>query len=74
MLSIVSSSAAWVYLNQGAILPIVTVPSIIGIMLGARVGVRLLARVSASAVRMIIIALLLVAGLRALFVGLGIGT
>lgn len=74
MLSIVSSSAAWVYLNQGAILPIVTVPSIIGIMLGARVGVRLLARVSASAVRMIIIALLLLAGLRALFVGLGIGT
>lgn len=72
MLSIVSSSAAWVYLNQGAVLPIITVPSIIGIMLGARVGVRVLTRVPASAVRLIIIALLLVAGLRALLLGLGV--
>lgn len=72
MLSIVSSSAAWVYLNQGAVLPIITVPSIIGIMLGARVGVRLLTRVPAAAVRIIIIALLLLSGLRALLVGLGV--
>jgi uncharacterized protein len=72
MLSIVSSSAAWVYLNQGAVLPIITVPSIIGIMLGARVGVRLLTRIPASTIRIVIIVLLLVSGLRALLKGLGI--
>jgi len=72
MLSIVDSSAAWVYLNKGAVLPMITVPSIIGIMLGARVGVRLLTRVPASAVRKLIITLLLLAGTRALLKGLGI--
>ncbi|MCL4801119.1 MAG: sulfite exporter TauE/SafE family protein [Burkholderiales bacterium] len=72
MLSIVDSSAAWVYLNKGAVLPIITVPSIIGIMLGARVGVRLLTRVRASAIRKLIITLLLLAGSRALLKGLGI--
>ncbi len=71
-LSIVSSSAAWVYLNQGAVLPMITVPSIIGIMLGARVGVRLLTRIPASTIRIVLIVLLLVSGLRALLKGLGI--
>lgn len=72
MLSIIDSSAAWVYLNKGAVLPMITVPSVIGIMLGARVGVRLLTRVPASAIRKIIITLLLLAGTRALLKGLGI--
>jgi len=72
MLSIVDSSAAWVYLNKGAVLPMITVPSIIGIMLGARVGVRLLTRVPASAIRKVIITLLLLAGTRALLKGLEI--
>ncbi|BAZ94596.1 permeases [Thiohalobacter thiocyanaticus] len=72
MLSIVDTSAAWVYLNQGAILAIITVPSIIGIMLGSLLGVRLLKKVNASLVRKIVIVMLLVAGSRALLKGLGI--
>jgi uncharacterized protein len=64
-------SAAWVYINQGAMLPIVVVPSIIGMMLGAMIGVRLLRVVKASAVRQLVIAMLLVAGLRALAKGIG---
>jgi len=64
-------SAAWVYVNQGAMLPIVVVPSIIGMMLGALIGVRLLRVVKASAVRQLVIAMLLVAGLRALAKGIG---
>jgi uncharacterized membrane protein YfcA len=50
----------------------ITVPSIIGIMQGARVGGRLLTRVPASAIRKLIITLLLLAGTRALLKGLGI--
>ena len=42
ILSLVDSSAAWVYLNQGAVLAIIAVPSVIGMMLGARIGARLL--------------------------------
>ena len=44
VLSLVDSSAAWVYINQGAVLPMIAVPSVVGMMLGARIGARLLER------------------------------
>ncbi len=72
MLSIVDTSAAWVYLNQGAVLAMIAVPSILGIMLGSLVGVGLLKKTKASVVRRIVIIMLLLAGLRALLKGLGI--
>jgi uncharacterized membrane protein YfcA len=72
MLSIVDTAAAWVYLNQGAVLAIIAVPSIIGIMLGSLVGVRLLKRTNASVVRKVVIGMLLLAGSRALLKGFGI--
>jgi uncharacterized protein len=65
-------SAAWVYINQGAMLPIVVAPSIIGMMLGAMIGVRLLRVVKASAIRRLVIAILLIAGVRALMKGIGL--
>lgn len=72
LLSIVDTSAAWVYINQGAVLAMIAVPSIIGIMLGSLLGVRLLKRTSAAVVRRIVIIMLLLAGSRALLKGLGI--
>ncbi len=72
MLSVVDTSAAWIYINRGAVLPILVAPSIIGVMLGARIGVRLLRVVPAAAVRRTVIALLLLAGVRALLKGLGV--
>jgi hypothetical protein len=72
VLSLVDSSAAWVYLNRGAVLPMIAVPSVIGMMLGARIGARLLGVLKGSVIRRMVIALLLFAGLRALFKGLGI--
>lgn len=68
-----TSSAAWVYINEGAVLPIIVVPSIIGMMMGAMIGVRLLRVVKASAIRRMVIFMLLLAGARALLKGLGIG-
>jgi uncharacterized membrane protein YfcA len=72
ILTLVDSSAAWIYINQGAVLPIIAAPSVIGMMLGARIGARLLHVVKASAIRRLVIALLVFAGLRALAKGLGI--
>jgi uncharacterized protein len=66
------TAAAWVYLNQGAVLAVVTVPSIVAAMLGAFIGVRLLTVVSTTIVRKVVILTLIVAGLRALLTGLGI--
>ena len=71
-ISIINTSAAWVYLNEGALLPILHVPSILGVMLGARVGVRLLKRVKAESARTLVIVVLVLAGARSLSQGLGL--
>jgi uncharacterized protein len=72
ILSLVDSTAAWVYLNEGAVLAIVAVPSVLGMMLGARIGARLLGVLPATTVRKLVLSLLLFAGARALTKGLGI--
>ncbi len=51
---------------------LVAVPSVIGMMLGARIGARLLTVMKASVVRKLVLALLLFSGARALLKGLGI--
>ena len=65
-----NTSAAWIYMNQGALLPMLHVPSILGIMLGARTGAHLLGRISTRTARRIVIAVLIAAGLRSLMQGL----
>jgi uncharacterized protein len=70
LLSITDTSAAWIYVNNGAVLPIMVVPSIIGIMLGSVVGVQLLTRVKPAAIRWMVIGLLTFAGGQALYKGL----
>jgi len=72
VLSLVDSSAAWVYVNKGAVLPMIAVPSVIGMMLGARIGARLLNVLKGSVIRRMVIAVLLFAGVRALLKGLGV--
>ncbi len=71
LLSITDTSAAWVYLNQGCVIPLMAVPSIVGLMLGSIIGVRILARAKPKAIRYIVIAVLLFAGIKALLKGLG---
>lgn len=72
ILALSSSSATWSYLSAGAIMPIIAVPAVVGMMLGARIGVRLLTVLGASRIRQMVMGLLLFAGLRALFKGLGV--
>ncbi len=67
-----SSAAAWVYINKGALIAMIAIPSIIGIMLGAKIGVKLLKKTRPENVRKIVIVLLVVASVRALLKGLGI--
>ncbi|HSN20883.1 MAG TPA: sulfite exporter TauE/SafE family protein [Usitatibacter sp.] len=71
-ISIINTSAAWVYMNKGALLPIIIVPSILGVMIGARVGVKVLKGIKAATARNIVIGVLLLAGLRSLLQGLGL--
>ena len=72
VLSLVDSSAAWVYVNKGAVLPMIAVPSVVGMMLGAKIGARLLNVLKGTVIRRMVIAVLLFAGLRALLKGTGV--
>ena len=74
IISIVNSSAAWVYINSGAVLPIIVVPSILGVMMGSRIGAGLLRTMPAATIRQLVIVTMLLAGGRALLRGLDIWT
>jgi hypothetical protein len=71
LLAITDTSAAWIYLNQGCVIPLMAIPSIIGLMLGSFVGVKLLAKAKPKVIRYIVIGVMLLAGYKALQKGLG---
>lgn len=73
LLSITDTSAAWVYMNNGAVLPLMVVPSVVGIMLGSFVGVRILGMTKPTVIRYLVIIVLGISGTKALLKGLGIG-
>jgi len=72
LLSITDTSAAWIYMNKGCVIPMMVVPSLIGIMLGSFVGVRILKVAKPAFIRWMVIAILAFAGIKALTKGLGI--
>ena len=73
LLSITDTSAAWVYMNNGAVLPLMVVPSVVGIMLGSFIGVKILGVTKPSVIRILVIIVLGISGTKALLKGLGIG-
>jgi uncharacterized membrane protein YfcA len=70
LLSITDTSAAWVYVNQGCVIPLMLVPSVVGIMLGSFIGVRILRFAKPTMIRWMVIVILAFAGLKALQKGL----
>jgi uncharacterized membrane protein YfcA len=72
LLSITDTSAAWIYLNKGCVIPMIVAPSLIGIMLGSFVGVRLLKVAKPTFIRWMVIVILTFAGAKALDKGLGL--
>jgi len=71
LLSITDTSAAWVYMNKGCMIPMMVVPSLVGIMLGSFVGVRLLKVAKPTFIRWLVIFILAFSGAKALATGLG---
>ena len=72
LLTVIDTSAAWIYIHRGAVLPMLVAPTIMGVMLGARIGARLLRIAPARLVRLLVLWLLFISGLRAVLKGLGI--
>lgn len=73
LLSITDTSAAWIYLNRGCVIPLIAVPSIVGLMLGSLIGVKILAVAKPKMIRYIVITVLFFAGLKAIDKGIGLG-
>ena len=73
LLSITDTSAAWIYMNNGCVIPLIAVPSILGLMFGSFVGVKLLSIAKAGFIRYMVIVVLFLAGFKALDKGLGLG-
>ncbi|UCG08116.1 MAG: sulfite exporter TauE/SafE family protein [Desulfobacterales bacterium] len=73
LLSITDTSAAWIYMNRGCVIPLIGVPSIVGLMLGSLIGVKILAVAKPKMIRYMVIAVLFFAGLKAMDKGLGLG-
>ncbi len=71
LLSITDTSAAWIYMNKGCVIPMMVVPSLVGIMLGSFVGVRVLKIAKPTFIRWMVIGILAFAGAKALSKGLG---
>lgn len=72
LLATTDTAAAWVYIHEGAVLPMIVVPSVMGMMIGARIGVRILAVVRPRSIRVVVVGVLLFAGVRLFLKGLGL--
>lgn len=72
LLATTDTAAAWVYFHEGAVLPMIVVPSVMGMMIGARIGVRVLAVARPRSIRAIVVGVLLFAGVRLFLKGLGL--
>jgi len=72
ILTVNGTAASWVYINRGAVLPIISIPAIAGMMLGTQIGVRILAKARLRFVKWIMMGFLLLAGLRSLLKGLSL--
>jgi hypothetical protein len=70
IISIANPPAVWVYLNNAAIIPLIAVPSVAGMMLGTRIGVKVLSKAKPSVIKKIVLIFLLLAGSNALRKGL----
>ncbi len=70
VLSLADTSAAWVYIHRGCVLPLMAIPAVICLMAGALTGVRLMVKTNPARIRLLVIAMLAVAGLRSLVAGL----
>ncbi len=72
LISITDSTAAWVYINSGAVIPMIIIPSVTGMMIGSTIGAKILVHTKPQAIKYLVIFLLFFAGIRALLKGLEI--
>jgi uncharacterized membrane protein YfcA len=74
LITVNDAAASWVYIARGAVLPLICVPSLLGISIGARIGARLAVKAKPLIIKYLVMAILLFAALIDIFKGIrGIG-
>ncbi|GAB1484847.1 sulfite exporter TauE/SafE family protein [Treponema sp.] len=72
IIAVSSTTAAWVYINKGALIPLIVVPAVIGMMGGTKIGAKLLGRLKPAAIRKVVLCLLIVSALVSYLKGFGL--
>ncbi|WP_245526135.1 sulfite exporter TauE/SafE family protein [Archaeoglobus profundus] len=70
LIGIGDTAAVWPYITAGGIIPIFTIPCLIGLILGTIIGAKIMLKVKAGFVRWLIIAIMLLSGVRLIWKGL----
>jgi uncharacterized membrane protein YfcA len=67
LISITGTSASWVYISRGCVLPLIVTPAVVGAMLGSRMGVLALREVKPAWARRVVIGLMILAAVNLLW-------
>ncbi len=71
IITVNDAAACWIYISKGALLPLVLIPAILGISIGARIGAKIAEKAKPTFVRYLVMAILLLAGVIDVIKGLG---
>jgi len=71
MVGITGAASFFFYYNRGDIYPLIVIPTCLGVLLGAVLGVRLMMHLRAAWLRLALVALMLVMGIHMMLRGLG---
>jgi len=71
MVGITGAASFFFYYNRGDIYPLIVIPTCLGVLLGAVLGVRLMMHLRAAWLRLTLVALMLVMGIHMMLRGLG---
>jgi len=73
MIGVTAAASAGIYFARGDVLPLVSAPVALGVLLGALVGVRILTKLSNRVLRLIFIPIIVIISLQMVLRGFGIG-
>ncbi len=74
IITVNDAAAAWIYLAKGAVLPIIVVPSVLGVTIGARIGARIAHKAKPTFLKYLVLGILLLTAVMDVVKGLkGLG-
>ena len=71
IITVNDAAACWIYIANGAVLPLILIPAILGVYLGAQIGAKLAHKAKPTFIRYLVMTILLAAGVIDIIKGLG---